>query len=436
MGTLSLEHGISMKSTHFEATYLIETPLAPEAVAEVMAGEQSCGTFTRVVGETDDLRERARAQVLSVQTLGCVSRPSLPNAWLERQGYVHNADWQRARVRISFPIANVGSNLPTLAATVSGNLYDLGEVSGLRLEGLDLPQEYRDQFDLPTMGVQGTRSSIGVDQGALVGTIIKPNVGLSAEQTADLVRQLCDAGVDFIKDDEVSANPAHAPLQERIPAVMRVIREHRERTGKWVMMAFNITDETSAMLRHADLVQSEGGNCVMASINWCGFSGIQTLRRHTPLALHAHRNGYGALSRDPALGIGYQAYQSLWRLAGVDHVHVHGLQGKFAQPDEEVVGSAQDCQRRLSSIHDDRVLPAFSSGQWAGTVPATWSALQSDDLLFMSGGGILAHPKGPAAGVVSIRQAWAAVREGVSLEEYARHAPELGQALNFFGKRG
>ena len=425
-----------MKSTHFEASYLIETPLAPEAVAEVMAGEQSCGTFTRVAGETDDLRARARAQVLQVQPLGTVERPSLPNAWLERQGYGAGANWQRARVRIAFPIANVGANLPTLAATVSGNLYDLGEVSGLRLERLDLPPDYRDQFDLPTMGVAGTRRSIGASAGAMVGTIINPNVGLSAQQTADLVRQLCDAGVDFIKDDEVSANPAHAPLEERIPAVMRVIREHRERTGKWVMVAFNITDETSAMLRHADLVQQEGGSCVMASINWCGLSGIQSLRRHTPLALHAHRNGYGALSRDPMLGMGYQAYQTLWRLAGVDHVHVHGLQGKFAQPDAEVVESAQDCQRRLSAAQDDCVLPAFSSGQWAGTVPATWAALQSDDLLFMSGGGILAHPDGPAAGVVSIRQAWAAVREGSSLDDYAWHAPELARALQFFGKRG
>ncbi|MNE62691.1 Ribulose bisphosphate carboxylase-like protein 2 [compost metagenome] len=79
-------------------------------------------------------------------------------------------------------------------------------------------------------------------------------------------------------------------------------------------------------------------------------------------------------------------------------------------------------------------MPAFSSGQWAGTVPATWAAIQSDDLLFMSGGGILAHPGGPAAGVASIRQAWAAAREGVHLADYARQAPELAAALAFFGK--
>ncbi|MFG5775450.1 ribulose-bisphosphate carboxylase large subunit family protein [Comamonas sp. J-3] len=425
-----------MNDSQFTARYLIETPLAPESVAEVMAGEQSCGTFARVTGETEELRARARATVLKVEQLEPLAQSSLPNAWLARQGHGQARQWNRAHVELSFPIANVGANLPTLLATVAGNLYDLGEVSGMRLETLELPAVYRDQFQLPSMGVQGTRASIGAASGALVGTIIKPNVGLSAGQTAELVRQLCAAGVDFIKDDEVCANPAHAPLAERVPAVMQVIREHRDRTGKHVMVAFNITDETDAMRRHADLVQAEQGSCVMASINWCGFSAMQSLRRHTPLAVHAHRNGYGAMSRHPALGMGFQAYQSLWRLAGVDHVHVHGLQGKFAQADEEVLHSAQDCQRRLSARADDRVMPAFSSGQWAGTVAPTWAALRSEDLLFMSGGGILAHPGGPQAGVLSIRQAWTAMREGVELEAFARHAPELAQAMAFFGVRG
>jgi len=57
-------------------------------------------------------------------------------------------------------------------------------------------------------------------------------------------------------------------------------------------------------------------------------------------------------------------------------------------------------------------------------------------LLFMSGGGILAHPDGPAAGVTSIRQAWEATQGGVSLAAFAAHAPELRRALEFFGKPG
>lgn len=424
-----------MNTQVIRATYLIETPLDPARVAEVMAGEQSCGTFTRVEGETDELRARARAQVESVRELESARQASLPNAWLARQPGGLPAVLRRARVRIAFPVANIGPNLPTLAATVGGNLYDLGEVTGLRLEQLELPSDYRAQFEMPRVGVAGTRQLTGVASGALVGTIIKPNVGLSPEQTAHLVARLCAAGVDFIKDDEVCANPAHAPLAQRVAAVMAVVRAHRERTGRQVMVAFNITDETDAMRRHADLIAREQGSCVMASLNWCGYSAIQTLRRHTPLALHGHRNGYGALSRHPLLGIGFQAYQTLWRLAGVDHMHVHGLQGKFSQPDDEVVESARDCLAALTPGIDDAVMPAFSSGQWAGTVPATWAAVRTDDLLFMSGGGILAHPDGPAAGVQSIRQAWQAVRAGQDLVAFAAEAPELRRALAHFGSR-
>jgi ribulose-bisphosphate carboxylase large chain len=425
-----------MQDDRFEASYLIETPLDPRAVAEVLAGEQSCGTFTRVEGETDALRERARATVESVELLDVAPAPSLPNGWLERRGVDMAAQrWQRARLRVSFPAANVGANLPTLAATVSGNLFDLGEVTGLRLESLKLPAAYRRRFDMPVQGIRGTRALTGVHDRPLIGTIIKPNVGMSAQETGELVGRLCAAGVDFIKDDECCGDPEHAPIDARIKAVMERVRDHQERTGKHVMVAFNITDETDAMRRHADLVQREGGSCVMVSLNWCGYSAVQTLRRHTSLAIHGHRNGYGALSRHPLLGFSFQAYQTLWRLAGVDHMHVHGLQGKFSQTDAEVVESAHDALAPLAPGLDDAVLPAFSNGQWAGTVPATWDAMRTNDLLFMSGGGILAHPDGAAAGVASLQQAWDAVQKGESLSDRSGRSQDLRRAMDFFGKK-
>jgi ribulose-bisphosphate carboxylase large chain len=416
---------------HFTARYRIETPLPLEQVAEMMAGEQSCGTFTRVQGETDELRERARAVVTDIRDLGDTPS-SLRSAWLDRKslaGKVHAGE-----VTIRFPVANVGANLPTLAATVAGNLFDLGETTGLRLESIALPSGFRARFEQPRRGIDGTRALADCPDGPLIGSIIKPNVGLSASETAALVGTLCAAGVDFIKDDEISADPDHAPLAERIPAVMAEVRRHADRTGKHVIVAFNITDETDAMRRHAEMVAREGGTCVMASLNWCGFSAMETLRRSTDLAIHGHRNGYGAMSRYHALGIGFEAYQVLWRLAGVDHMHVHGIGGKFAQADDEVVSGAHACLTPLGGT-DDRVLPAFSSGQWAGTVPQTFAAVGSTDLLFLAGGGIMAHPGGPAAGVESIREAWRAVVAGEKLETAARFHKPLAEALARFGVR-
>lgn len=423
-----------MRPDTVEASYLIETPLEPEKVAGIMAGEQSSGTFVRVAGETDALRERAAATVLAVDEIEAAPAPSLASAYLECKKVA--GPWRRARVRIAYPVANIGANLPTLAATVAGNLYDLGEVTGLRLTDVVVPQAYRDRFEQPALGVAGTRKRLGVEGRPFFGTIIKPNVGMSAGEIAELVALLCEAGVDFIKDDEICADPAHAPLAERVPAVMAKVRAYRERSGRDVMVAFNVTDETDAMRRHAELVEREGGSCVMASLNWCGLSAVQSLRRATPLALHGHRNGFGAFARHPALGIGFDAYQALYRLAGVDHMHVHGIGGKFSDAADEVEAAARRCLRPLASDTDDAadaVLPVFSSGQWAGTLPRTMQAVGSADFMFLAGGGILAHPDGPAAGVKSLRQAYEALAEGRMLDEAAQAMPALKSALAFFG---
>lgn len=416
-----------------EAEYLIETPFDLEQVAASIAGEQSSGTFVRVANETDELRERAAAQVISIQELAPVTAASLPNAYLEQQGV--SGPYRRAKVKIGFPEKNISSNLPTLAATVTGNLYDMGELTGLRLTHLSIPKTFRSQFAYPTAGISGTRKLLDVAQRPLFGTIVKPNLGMTTEQIADLVELLCEAGIDFIKDDEVCSDPVHAPISLRIPAVMDRIRRYRERSGRDVMMAFNISDETDAMKRHAELIRSEQGSCAMVSMNWVGLSSMQTLRDSTDLVLHGHRNGFGGFSRHPALGISAQPYQLLYRLAGVDHMHVHGIGGKFCDNDDEVAAAARDCCQPLCDGEtEDTVLPVFSSGQWAGTIPATYEAIQTADFMFLSGGGIIGHPDGTVAGVSSLHQAWEAVESKVSLEQKATQHSELRHALEFYGR--
>jgi ribulose-bisphosphate carboxylase large chain len=169
----------------------------------------------------------------------------------------------------------------------------LGETTGVRLEQVRISPEYV-RFERPRYGVAGTRELTNVPQGPLVGTIIKPNVGLSAEATGALVGPLCEAGVDFVKDDECCANPDHAPIAERVPAVTcaELAAEDRQE----VMVAFNISDEHDAMLRHADLVAREGqlrdgqSQLVRAVV---GAGTAQTPRDDSGLAIHGHRNGYG-----------------------------------------------------------------------------------------------------------------------------------------------
>jgi ribulose-bisphosphate carboxylase large chain len=228
------------------------------------------------------------------------------------------------------------------------------------------------------------------------------------------------------------ANPPHSPLAERVEAVMHVVNELADRTGRKVMFAFNISDQLDRMLEHHDSVRAADGSCVMVSLNSVGLAAVDYLRRRASLPIHGHRNGWGMFTRHPALGMEFTAYQKLWRLAGVDQIHVNGLKNKFCEPDESVVRSIKACLTPM--LRGYTVMPVVSSGQWGGQAPDTYRETQTLDLMYLAGGGILAHPSGPAAGVAALQQAWEAAATGISLADFARTHSELRESLAFFGQ--
>ncbi len=396
-----------------------------------MAGEQSTGTFVRVPGETDALRERHAAQVESIRELEPAISASLPGSGTPKS-------WDGIRrtavVTLSWPLENLGSSLPNLLAAVAGNLSELKQLSGLRLLDLKLPPAFLDRYQGPQFGAAGTRSLTGVVSRPIIGTIIKPSVGMDPAATAAQVKTLVEAGIDFIKDDELQADGPHCPFKDRAAAVLAVINDYAARTGKRVMYAANITGEIDEMLDRHDHLLALGGNCAMVSINSIGLPAMKVLRKHSKLCIHGHRNGWGMLGRSPAIGMSFVAFQKLWRLAGIDHLHVNGLSNKFCEPDDSVIASARECLTPMfpPPYRGCEVMPVFSSGQSARQAPATYAALGSTDLIFAAGGGIMAHPQGPAAGVRSLQQAWQAAIERIDLVKYAETHRELKSALEAF----
>jgi ribulose-bisphosphate carboxylase large chain len=408
------------------ATYFLETSQLLERTASVIAGEQSSGTFIATPGETPELKERFGARIESLEPLGSTEFPSLP-------GGKPGLTYQQARMTLSWPLENVGVNLPTLVATLLGNLFELSDHSGLKLLDITLPKEFISRYPGPAFGISGTRQLTGVFERPIIGTIIKPSVGLTPSATAELVQQLCDAGIDFIKDDELMADAPHSPLAERVEKVMAVINSHAQKTGKKVMYAVNVTDELDAMKRHHDTILQHGGTCLMASLHSVGFAGLSALRKFSQVPIHGHRNGWGMLNRHPALGVSYVAWQKLWRLAGADHLHVNGLKNKFFETDESVTSSLRAVLEPLFPEVPMAAMPVIASGQWAGQVPGTVAVAGSGNFMFVAGGGIIAHPGGPGAGVRSVIESWEATRQGISLAEYAKTHTALRQALETFG---
>ena len=317
-------------------------------------------------------------------------------------------------------------------STVAGNLFELAQVSGLRLLDLDLPEAFSSAYPGPAFGIAGTRRLSGKQTGPLIGTIIKPSVGLTASETAEQVQMLVDGGIDFIKDDELQADGSYCPFNERVEKVMQVINNAAERSGKKVMVAFNITGDLDQMKRRHDFVLAHQGTCVMVCVNSVGLTGMTSLRKHSTLPIHAHRAGWGYLNRSPALGWEFKAWQKIWRLAGVDHLHVNGLRNKFSETDESVIASAQSVGQALFKKSDMNVVPVFSSAQTGLQAQDTFQAVGNTDLIVTAGGGIFGHPDGVAAGVSSLRQAWDAAQLGISLLQHAENHPELKRALSFW----
>lgn len=421
----------SMSKSVVLARYRIETCLPVEQAAEIIAGEQSSGTFLPVPGETEELKTRARARITDVTLLEAVDTPSLPGG-RKPKANAGPGKYQRAEITLAFPFANFGANLPTLIATVCGNLYELADHSGCKLLDLELPPAFGEKYPGPQFSVGGTRRWAGVFDRPIIGTIVKPSVGFSPDQTAEVVRELGEAGIDFIKDDELQADGPHCPLKERVAAVMRVISRIADRTGRKVMYAFNITGDLDAMFRHHDTVLAAGGTCVMVSLHSVGLPGMLELRRRCALPIHGHRNGWGMYCRHPWLGVEYPAWQKLWRLVGADHLHVNGLHNKFWEPDESVVRSIQACRTPMFRP-DDIAMPVVSSGQWGGQAAETYRLTGTTDLMYVAGGAIMAHPLGPAAGVRALRQAWEAAVQGIDLNSYAATHPELAEIIRKFG---
>ncbi len=412
----------------FSARYFVESSVPSDQVAQLIAGEQSSGTFLAVPGETEALKARSRARVLRVEPLPPALEATLSSAHAQRMG--HQGPYHRAEIEIAFPVDNVGANLTTLLATVAGNLFELGEVTALRLLDIDLPATFASQFAGPGFGVAGTRRLAGVHGRPLIGTIIKPSVGLSATQTAELVDELCSADIDFIKDDELMADPPYERFAARLAAVMPVLHRHADRLGRMPMYAINISGSISDMLQRHDAVLAAGGTCVMASVHWTGFAGIEHLRRHSQLPIHGHRNGWGAFTRFPGLGFSFTAWQKLWRLAGVDQLHINGLRSKFWESDDSVITSGRACLAPWAGVAP--LMPVSSSGQWAAQAGDLYRQLGTTDVMHLAGGGIIGHPDGAAAGVQSMREAWEAAVAGIALQDYARQRPALQRALAHF----
>jgi len=335
-------------------------------------------------------------------------------------------------VKIAYPIELFESgNMPNILSSVSGNVFGLRTLKNLRLNDIHFPLKLIRSFKGPKYGVKGIRKLLKVYDRPLVGTIIKPKLGLKTLDHAKVAYEAWVGGCDIVKDDENLSSQRFNPFEDRVIKTLESRDKAEEETGERKVYMVNVTAETKKMLKRVEFVLKHGGEYIMVDILTCGFAALQTLREQDfDLVIHAHRAGHSAFTKNPKHGISMRVIAEISRIIGVDQLHVGTVVGKMFETREEVAENCGALRKEMSGLKP--VLPVASGGLHPRLVPALIEFF-GKDFVIQAGGGIHGHRDGTVAGAKAMRQAVDATLGGVPLSKYATTHKELEIALQMWG---
>ncbi len=334
-------------------------------------------------------------------------------------------------VRIAYPIELFEpANMPNILSSIAGNVFGLGALKNLRLNDVHFPSKIIKSFKGPKYGIDGIRELLKVKDRPLVGTIIKPKLGLKTKDHAEVAYKAWVGGCDIVKDDENLSSQRFNPFEDRIVKTLESRDRAEEETGEKKVYMANVTSETKQMVERAQFVEDHGGRYAMIDILTCGFAALQTLRSQDfNMVIHAHRAGHAAFTKNTKHGISMRVIAKASRIIGVDQLHVGTAVGKMSEAREEVLENCEALRTEMDGLKP--VLPVASGGIHPSLVPALIDIF-GKDFVIQAGGGIHGHKDGTVAGAKAMRQAVDAKMRGITLEKYAETHEELKTALGIW----
>ncbi len=391
---------------------IVPNKISLEKAANTVALESSVGTWTKV--KEQDYVKKLKAKVFSIKKNGWV-KIAYPQELFEKD------------------------NVPNILSSIAGNIFGMKAVKSIRLEDVSFPKSILKSFSGPRYGIEGIRKMMKVKSRPLVGTIIKPKLGLNTKHHAQSAYESWIGGCDIVKDDENLASQKFNEFRERIARTLEKAHQAEEKTGEKKAYLVNVTAETKEMIKRAQLVEDLGGKYVMLDILTAGWAALQTLREaNFKMAIHAHRAMHAAFDRNPEHGISMMVIADFARLIGVDQIHIGTGIGKLEGEIEFIEELNEEMSMKNVKATKDRlkqkwekiktVLPVSSGGLHPGHVAFLMKHL-GNDLVIQAGGGVHGHPLGTEAGAIAMRQAVDAVMKKISLKKYARTHVELEEAL-------
>lgn len=379
---------------YFLVTYDLESSVSlADACWNIAVGQSVGNPNVRNRWETDELFENSACKILGDE---------------EQLKTVKSG-----RVVIAYPLCNLDfktDGISQLLCHIMGGQLDINTILKCQVVDVEIPAEVvaRD-FKTPKFGIEGIRKFTGAHDKPLLGGIIKPKVGITKEVLLEMTKQLVENGVNFIKEDEIMANPNICPLEERVPFMMEYLR------GKPVVYCFCINGDIDHVLERVKLVHRHGGNGVHVNF-WSGLGIYRRIRDlDLPVFVHFQKSG------DKILTDASHRYHISWNVickiaawSGVDFIHA-GMLGGYSSDDETLLLKA------LETLRNGQVMPALSCGMHPGLVDAIRKKI-GNNWMANCGGAIHGHPDGTDAGVRAMRQAI----DGAHGEEYKKAIEKWG----------
>lgn len=400
------------------ATYLMKAETMDVLMrAGALAVEQTTGTWLRVPDETDEVRRKHVGRVINVFNI-----PGYEAACPDKV--------RTCVIQIAFPWKNFGQQLPEMLSTVFGNISIM---DNLKLLDLQFPKSFVDGFKGPRFGTKGLRDRLGIHDRPLTLAMIKPCTGIPVDVIERQFYNLALSGVDMVKDDELIADPVHAPLFKRIEAVQRAAEKAYKETGKKVLYIPNITDRQDRMFDKAHKVIDMGVEALMVNVHATGYGTLGALAEddsiNVPLLAHPCYSGTSYMGSDTGMS-SHLIHGKFMRLEGADMVVYNCAYGKVPSLVDRYVRIGQSL---LSDFHGLKpTFPSPAAGMHPGMVPQVMDDL-GPDIIIGAGASMHAHPMGLKGGVAALNQAAEAWKLNIPLEEYAADHPELKASIDRWG---
>jgi ribulose-bisphosphate carboxylase large chain len=363
--------------SYFRVLYSLESSISLFDAAENISIGQSVGNpKVRNGWETPELWERAGCRIEGDQEY--MKTVKVGDVW------------------ISFPLSNIDlstDGISQFLCHIMGGQLDINTILRCVVKDIDIPEDVVNKyFKGPKYGIDKIREFVGVYNKPLLGGIVKPKVGIDTHTLLEIVKQLVEGGVNFIKEDEIMANPIHCPFEERVPVICDYLKD------KKVVYCFCINADADIVLDRVKFVAKHGGNGVHVNF-WSGLGIYKRIRDlDLPIYVHYQKSGISILTdtRNP-FHIEWTVVCKLAGISGVDFIHA-GMIGGYSDNDRE------EMEKVLEILHKYRVMPALSCGMHPGLVKALVNKI-GNDWMANCGGAIHGHPNGTFSGVRAMRQA-------------------------------